>query len=61
MDIREIRTLSGLSQGAFCEKYKIPLASLKNWEADKAKSNHRNCPEYLKYLLERVVRMDFNL
>lgn len=53
MSIKEIRSLTGLSQAKFCEKYKIPRRTLEDWEAG------RNKPaEYLLILLERAVRED---
>ena len=53
MNIKEIRKLSGLSQGKFCKKYCIPLGTLHHWETD-----DRKPPEYLLKLLERVVKED---
>lgn len=53
LDFHEIRTLSGLTQQAFSEKYGIPKRSIENWEGGK-----RNPPEYVINLLERVVKED---
>ena len=53
MEIKELRMLSGLSQQAFSDKYKIPKRSIENWESGK-----RTPPEYVISLLERVVRED---
>lgn len=53
MEVKELRMLSGLSQQAFSDKYKIPKRSIENWEGGK-----RNPPEYVISLLERVVRED---
>lgn len=53
MDIKEIRSISGLSQQAFSDKYKIPKRSIENWESGK-----RTPPEYVISLLERVVKED---
>lgn len=53
LDFHEIRTLSGLTQQAFSEKYGIPKRSIENWEGGK-----RNPPEYVISLLERVVKED---
>lgn len=53
MEVKELRMLSGLSQKAFSDKYKIPKRSIENWEGGK-----RNPPEYVISLLERVVRED---
>ena len=54
MEIKELTTLSGLSQQAFSDKYKIPKRTIENWEGGK-----RNPPEYVFLLLERAVKEDF--
>ncbi|MCI5713683.1 MAG: helix-turn-helix domain-containing protein [Lachnospiraceae bacterium] len=54
MDIKEIRSISGLSQSKFAEIYKIPKRSIENWE-----SGARKCPSYVEFLLERAVKEDF--
>lgn len=59
MSIAEIIQLTNLSNRAFALRYHIPENTLKNWLADKDKSYHRECPEYVLYLLEQVVRHDF--
>mgnify|MGYP004453401525 FL=1 len=53
MEIKELRMLSGLSQQAFSDKYKIPKRSIENWESGK-----RTPPEYVISLLERAVKED---
>lgn len=53
MEIKELRILSGLSQQAFSDKYKIPKRSIENWESGK-----RTPPEYVISLLERAVKED---
>ena len=53
MTIKEIRELSGLSQGKFAKKYGIPIGTLHHWEA-----GDREPPEYVLKLLERVVNED---
>lgn len=53
MIIKEIRTLTGLSQAKFCEKYHIPLNTFARWEQGK-----REPPDYLVELLEFKVRED---
>lgn len=55
MTIKEIRALTGLSQVKFAEKYGIPRRSVENWELDKDKPSHRECPEYVINLLENAV------
>lgn len=59
MTVKEIRSLTGLSQQAFGEKYHIPLDTIKGWEASPGSTRYRKCPPYVEYLLERVVRFDF--
>ncbi|MBR1390493.1 MAG: DNA-binding protein [Lachnospiraceae bacterium] len=59
MTIKEIRSLTGLSQADFGKYYHIPLPTIKKWETDPNSQNHRECPVYVKQLLERVVRIDF--
>lgn len=56
MTIKEIRSLTGLSQAAFSEKYNIPKRSIENWEGEK-----RTPPVYLVELLERAVKEDFKI
>ena len=53
MTIKEIRALSGLSQGKFAEQYGIPVRTEQGWEAGKS------VPQYFLDLLERVVREDY--
>lgn len=61
MEIKEIRTMSGLSQRQFAEKYHIPFGTYQKWEVPVENMNHRDCPLYVKELLERVVREDFEI
>lgn len=60
MTIKEIRRLTGMSQVDFGKQYNIPLSTLKKWEADPNKQNYRECPIYVKQLLEKVIRTEFN-
>ena len=53
MTIQEIRALTSLSQPHFCEKYHIPLPTLRKWEQGK-----REPPYYLVELLEFKVMED---
>ena len=52
--IKEIRSITGLSQAKFGNKYGIPKRSIENWESGKTE-----CPSYLVDLLERVVKEDY--
>lgn len=56
MTIQEIRTLTRLSQPQFCEKYHIPLPTLRKWEQGK-----REPTDYLVELLEFKVREDMGM
>lgn len=46
--------LSGLSRKAFCEKYNIPYHTYEKWQY-----GIRECPDYVRELLERAVKEDF--
>lgn len=53
MSIKEIRSLTGLSQTDFGKKYNIPMRTIQNWE-----NGVNKCPVYLEELLEFKVRYD---
>jgi len=53
MTIKELREMTGLSQGKFSEKYGIPVGTLHHWEI-----GQRQPPAYVLKLLERCVRED---
>ncbi len=61
MDIKRLRQLSGLTQKEFSERYRIPLKTLQNWESDINSPSARKCPEYVPFLLERVIAADFQI
>ena len=46
MSIKELRTLSGMTQKAFAEYFNIPKRTIENWEGSINK-----CPEYLLDLM----------
>ena len=48
--IKALREMTGLSQQAFSDKYKIPKRTIENWEA-----GSRVPPAYVVNLLERAV------
>ena len=54
MTIREIRSITGLSQAKFAEKYEIPKRTLEKWE-----QGEHEAPLYLVKLLERAVKEDY--
>lgn len=53
MTIKELRSLTGLSQKVFSDKYEIPKRTIEDWEAER-----RTPPEYVISLLERAVKED---
>jgi len=61
MTIKGIRALTGLSQKKFAEQYHINLRTLQHWEANPTSQTYRECPEYYTYLLEKVVRQEYNI
>ena len=60
MTIKEIRNVTGLSQVDFGKKYDIPLPTIKKWESNINNQNYRECPIYVKKLLERAVLEDYS-
>ena len=53
--IKEIRSITGLSQAKFSNEYHIPLKTLTQWEQNCAK-----CPDYVIELLEFKVKYDYS-
>lgn len=53
MTIEEIRSMTGLSQGKFANRYGIPVRTLQNWEI-----GERKPPDYVLRLLLRCVEED---
>lgn len=58
MSIKEMRALLGLSQEAFAQKYNIPKRTIEGWESN-SPTSHRECPRYVRQLLERCVLLDY--
>lgn len=56
MNIKEIRSLTALTQKDFSKKYGIPLHTLANWEQE-----IRKCPQYVLDLLEFKVKEDLKI
>ena len=54
MTIKELRTITGLSQRAFGKKYHIPTRTIEDWEGGR-----RRPSETILYLLGRVVKSDY--
>jgi len=61
MTVKELRALTGLSQKKFAEQYHINFRTLQHWEASPDTQTYRECPEYYLFLLERVVKEDYNI
>lgn len=59
VNIKRLRQTTGLNQKEFSERYRIPLRTLQNWETDDNMPSARKCPQYVSYLLEKAVMMDF--
>ena len=53
MNIKDLRTASGMSQSKFAEYFGIPLDTLQNWE-----QGRRQCPEYLLKLIEYKLKKE---
>lgn len=51
MKIKELRSLTGLSQAKFAEKYEIPKRTIEDWERDLHLP-----PEYVLKLLEYRIK-----
>ena len=47
MTIRELRTMSGMTQKEFAEYFEIPKRTIEDWDR-----GARKCPEYLITLIE---------
>ena len=54
MTIKEIRTMTGLTQKDFAEFYEIPKRTLEDWEAGR-----RTPAPYIVKLLKRAALEDF--
>lgn len=51
MTIKELRSLTGLSQSKFANKYNLNLWTLQEWEQGRTRT-----PECVLFLLERLIR-----
>lgn len=60
MDVREIRKTTGLTQKDFSARYHIPLQTLKQWESSPQSTSHRAPPEYVLFMLQKLVEHDFH-
>lgn len=53
MTIKELRTITGLSQSQFAKKFHIPVSSVQNWEI-----NRRQPPDYVIWLIQRILELE---
>lgn len=53
MNVKDIRSRTGLSQQKFSEKYEIPKRTIEEWE-----SGRRTPPDYVLKMLARIVDED---
>ena len=53
MNIKDLRTASGMPQSAFAAYFGIPLDSLQNWE-----QGRRKCPDYVVALIEYKLKAE---
>lgn len=51
MTIKELRTLTGMTQKEFSEYFGMSKRAIEEWEAER-----RKCPEYLLELIEYKLR-----
>lgn len=51
MTIKELRSLTGLSQSKFAKKYDLNIWTLQEWEQGRTRT-----PECVLFLLERLIR-----
>lgn len=59
MTIKQLRKTTGLTQNAFAAKYRIPLQTLKQWESEEGSTSFRRPPEYVTFMLGRLVLNDY--
>jgi len=59
MGIRELRSMTGLSQQEFAEMFHIPKRTIENWES--TGPAHREPPKYLLELIEYKIKTENNL
>ena len=51
MELKELRSRSGMSRSQFCEYFNIPYRTVQDWEL-----GNRKCPEYLLKLMEYKLK-----
>ena len=53
MNIKDLRTITGLSQAAFSRRFLIPRRTVENWESPGA--NHTECPLYTRMMISDLL------
>lgn len=57
MTIKDLRTMSDMTQQEFADYFEIPKRTIENWEG-----GQRKCPEYLKKLMEyKLIKEGYTL
>ena len=57
MTIKDLRTMSGMTQQEFANYFEIPKRTIENWEG-----GQRKCPEYLKKLIKyKLIKEGYTL
>lgn len=57
MTIKDLRTMSGMTQQEFANYFEIPKRTIENWEG-----GQRKCPEYLEKLIEyKLIKEGYTL
>ena len=60
MTVKDIRQTLNLTQKEFAEMYHIPLQTLKQWESDPASKSYRRPPDYLLFMMEKLMEQSHN-
>lgn len=57
MEVKELRSLTGLSQKAFGEKFGVPLRTIQSWESD-SETAKRKAPDYVVKMMARIIELE---
>ena len=55
--LKELRSMTGLTQEKFADKFVIPRRTYQNWEYNETKANSqaRKPPVYIKYMIRTIL------
>ncbi len=55
--LKEMRTMTGMTQEQFADKFLIPRRTYQNWEYNESKANTqaRKTPIYIKYMIRTIL------